>query len=113
MNSSSTLALLRKQKPVIEIRASSDGKPAQKFVGRCAATLDALIQAGDGGLTSFEYPAPRVSDYMYRLRKGGLAVETITEGHAGPFSGSHGRYILRSEVNVIERVRAGEGRHAA
>ena len=56
MTSTNTPALLRQENPVIELRASIDGKPSnvRRQVRRY---LDALIQAGDRGLTSYEYPA--------------------------------------------------------
>jgi hypothetical protein len=113
MTSTNTPALLRQENPVIELRASIDGKPEQTFVGRFAATLDALIQAGDRGLTSYEYPAPRTSHYIYRLRKDEVSIETETEAHSGPFRGSHARYRLKSTVRVAKVVRAGEASNAA
>jgi hypothetical protein len=109
----SNAALLRQQNPVVEMRASVDGKPEQKFVGRFAATLDALILANEGGLSPLDWPMPRWAHYVYRLRRDGVVIETVTEAHAGPFSGTHARYVLRSEVKVIERINAEEGRSDA
>lgn len=73
--------------------------------GRCAWTLDALICAGDKGVTPIERPAPRWSHYVDILRdRHGLNIETVEERHGGPFKGWHGRYVLRSDVEVVERL---------
>ena len=34
-------------------------------------------------------------------RKHGLAIETVHEKHRGDFPGRHGRYVLRSAVEII------------
>jgi hypothetical protein len=107
----STSALLRD--PIVQLRASVDGKPEQTFVGRFAATLHALHQAGERCLTSYEYPAPRVSHYVFRLRRDGVSIETVTEPHCGPFSGTHARYFLKSDLNIVKVVRAEEAANAA
>jgi len=73
--------------------------------GRVAWTLDNLIRAGERGCTPIERPAPRWSDYVFKLRKAGFTVETIDEKHTGTYSGEHGRYVLRSPVEVVEEVR--------
>jgi hypothetical protein len=99
---------------IIEIRASIDDKAPQTFVGRFAWTLNELIGAGEKGVTPLERPAPRWSHYVFRLRREGVAIETITEAHAGAYSGSHARYVLRSKATVLATRRAGEGHsHAA
>lgn len=69
--------------------------------GRVADTLCKLIDAGNDGITSLENPAPRWSDYVFKLRRRGIDVETITEEHGGDFPGNHGRYVLRSKVQRI------------
>jgi hypothetical protein len=83
----------------------AEGRPLQ-FKGRDAWALDALLQAGERGVTPIERPAPRWSHYIHRLRQAGLVVETIHETHAGAYAGHHGRYVLRSEVVVVEAERA-------
>ena len=70
--------------------------------GRVAWTLDQLIKAGEGGCTPFDNPAPRWSDYVFKLRRDGFNVETRDEAHGGPYSGTHARYVLVSPVRVIE-----------
>jgi len=64
----------------------------------CAATL---IDTGGRGFTTIERPAPRVSDYVFKLRAKGLPVETKEEKHTGAYSGTHGRYRLLAPVSVI------------
>lgn len=76
-----------------------------KVNGRVAWTLDKLLNAGERGVTPIEHPAPRWSDYVFKLRKAGFTVETIHEAHGGTYSGEHGRYVLRSPVEVIAEVR--------
>jgi hypothetical protein len=74
--------------------------------GREAWALDRLLKAGEAGCTPIDQPAPRWSDYVFKLRRRGLAVETIHESHGGAYSGHHARYQLRSPVKVLAEVRA-------
>jgi hypothetical protein len=67
--------------------------------GRCEDTLAKLIDAGPEGMTSLENPAPRLSDYVFKLRKRGITIDTITETHGGDFPGV--RYVLRSKVERL------------
>jgi hypothetical protein len=99
--------------PVVEITASVDGKPAQTFFGRRAWALHHLVEAGDAGCTPITTPGPRWSDYVFKLRRDGVSVETLDEKHGGSFSGLHARYCLRSKVHVLKTIRAGKARHAA
>ena len=88
----------------IDCSSPGDVELTQKtFVGREAWLLDRLLDAGDRGVTTLENPAPRVSHYLMKIRRAGIVVETIREPHKGAYSGSHGRFILRSPVTVIER----------
>ncbi|MEP2757500.1 MAG: hypothetical protein ABJP66_00280 [Hyphomicrobiales bacterium] len=68
--------------------------------GRNAWALFHLIEAGDKGCTPIDTPGPRWSAYVHSLRCDGVDIETITEPHAGPYSGTHARYVLRSDVKV-------------
>jgi hypothetical protein len=70
--------------------------------GRMAWCLAELVAAGPKGITTLENPAPRISEYVRRLRNDGLDIETVNEYHPPPFKGRHGRYVLRSAVDVIE-----------
>jgi hypothetical protein len=69
--------------------------------GREAWTLDKLIEAGAKGVTPREFPAPRWSCYVARLRKRGLVIETIHESHLGAYPGRHGRYVLRTTLSLV------------
>lgn len=70
-------------------------------VGRDAWALKQLIAEGEKGCTAIYNPAPRWSHYIFKLRQTGLVIETIHEEHGGPYSGTHGRYVLRSDVKVL------------
>ena len=73
----------------------------QSFVGREAWTLRHLVRAGRIGMTTIDYPAPRWSHYVYKLRKAGLVISTDYEPHKGDFPGTHGRYRLETSIEVI------------
>ena len=66
--------------------------------GRDAWALDRLREAGPKGCTPITEPAPRWSAYVFNLRALGVPIETVTEPHGGAFSGTHGRYVLRADV---------------
>lgn len=70
--------------------------------GREAWALLSLIASGERGCTPIDNPGPRWSAYVCDLRRRGIAVETVPERHAGPFPGSHARYVLRSRVAVLK-----------
>ena len=72
-------------------------------IGREAWCLAQLIANGERGVTPIERPAPRWSDYVFRLRKRGLPVLTIEEAHGGPYRGHHARYRLDVPLSVIEQ----------
>ena len=82
------------------------GERTLDFAGRQAWALAALIERGEAGVTPIEHPGPRWSDYVFKLRKTGLVIETVHERHGGPYSGEHARYRLKTEVHVIERSAA-------
>jgi hypothetical protein len=60
--------------------------------------LRLLIGAGARGVSTLEVGAPRLAAYVHKLRCAGVAIETQTEPHGGPFAGHHARYRLRSRV---------------
>jgi hypothetical protein len=66
--------------------------------GREAWALDRLRLAGTKGCTPITEPAPRWSAYVHKLRGQGVPIETVQEPHGGEFSGTHGRYVLRADV---------------
>jgi hypothetical protein len=74
------------------------------FRGRDAWALKRLSEAGEGGITAFDEIGPRLSHYIFKLRRAGLTIETIDESHGGAFAGTHGRYVLRSRVRIVEEV---------
>jgi hypothetical protein len=90
----------------LQIRVGGHEGRTLSVKGRDAWALDALLRAGERGVTPIERPAPRWSQYIFKLRRAGLVVETIDEPHAGAYSGHHGRYVLRSDVEVLEEERA-------
>jgi hypothetical protein len=93
------------QSPVVSMKIQH-GERTLAVTGRKAWALDALITRGDAGVTPLEHVGPRWSDYIHKLRKDGLDIETVDEKHGGPFAGLHARYVLKSPVTVIERVAA-------
>lgn len=70
--------------------------------GRDAWALQALVAAGEGGVTPIGTPGPRWSAYIFNLRQMGLVIETVHESHSGPFPGTHARYVLRSDVSIVD-----------
>jgi len=85
----------------IRVRIEPDG-PTIAVSGRDAWALQKLIGVGDAGTTPLDTPGPRWSGYVHKLRKAGLVIETIHEGHGGPFPGRHARYVLRSNVTALD-----------
>jgi hypothetical protein len=98
---------------IVELQVNVDGGPERKFVGRFAWTLFELVKAGKKGCTPIEQPAPRWSNYVFRLRRRGVDIDTVTVKHAGAYAGTHACYVLRSTVEVNKVIRAGEKRHDA
>lgn len=77
-----------------------DGDRRIDVLGREAWALLQLIEAGARGCTPIDNPAPRWSHYVWLLRGDGFKVETVDESHAGPFAGSHARYVLHDVVTL-------------
>ena len=69
--------------------------------GREAWCLAQLVLTGNKGVTPIERPAPRWSDYVFKLRKRGLPVQTIDEAHGGPYRGTHARYLLDVPMAIL------------
>lgn len=93
----------------------TSGDQAVTVVGRAGWGLLHLIAAGSAGLTTLARPAPRWSDYIFKLRRAGFVINTVEEGHEGTFSGHHGRYTLVDRVsvsggNLAEWLASDEGR---
>jgi hypothetical protein len=71
------------------------------LAGREEWALSHLLAAGNRGCTPIDTPGPRWSDYVFKLRRRGIDIATITEMHGGPYAGHHARYILRSKVERL------------
>ncbi|ANH02659.1 hypothetical protein [Shinella sp. HZN7] len=97
------------KKLTITARILPDGKP-MTVIGRDAWALRNLINAGTAGCTPIDHPGPRWSHYVFKLRGFGFLIETVHENHGGPFAGTHARYVLRSNVEVL---RASDQQEAA
>jgi hypothetical protein len=74
-----------------------------RVLGQEARTLEALRCAGDAGVTAQEISswALRLAHYCMKLRKLGLAIEMQREHHKGPVPGWHGRYFLKTPVEIL------------
>lgn len=88
------------QKPFIKFAVEPDGA-ILRVVGRDAWCLRQLLNSGDRGFTTLENPAPRVSHYIFKLRRAGLIIESKEEKHGGLYSGRHSRYILHTRIRVL------------
>lgn len=86
-----------------EIETLEGWKPFVE-TGRRGWLLKALIEAADNGITTLECPAARISSYVHRLRKAGIAIDTEMEPHGGPYSGRHARFRLTSRIRLVEGV---------
>lgn len=69
--------------------------------GREEWALSHLLAAGSNGCTPIDTPGPRWSDYVFKLKKRGIVIETVTEAHGGPYRGTHARYVLRSRIERL------------
>jgi hypothetical protein len=87
--------------PIVRVKIGDDG-PVITIRGRDAWALLQLRAANEYGCTAIENPGPRWSGYVHKLRKAGIVVETVREGHGGPFPGQHARYILSSAVTILQ-----------
>ncbi|MBB1498538.1 hypothetical protein H5394_10340 [Paracoccus sp. MC1862] len=82
------------------IRCEGDAPCLIIAKGRDRWALEALMAAGPNGCTPINNPAPRWAAYIHNLRALGVAIDTITEKHGGPFAGHHARYVLRCHVTA-------------
>jgi hypothetical protein len=80
------------------------GSPPITLRGREKWALEKLINAGKAGCTPITTPGPRWSHYVWKLRGHGFKIETIHEPHDGPFPGHHARYVLHSDVQILEEA---------
>lgn len=80
----------------ITIQIAPDGA-VKRFSGRFAWALSELIRAG----APVDRPTPRLSHYIYRLRREGVPIKTVPEKHGGEYAGPHGRYVIAPAVTVV------------
>lgn len=92
------------------LHVGEDAVQILELKGREEWALSHLLAAGGRGCTPIDTPGPRWSDYVFKVKKRGIAIETVTEAHGGPYRGTHGRYVLRSRV---ERLASSWGPGAA
>jgi hypothetical protein len=78
------------------------GGPQIRVTGRVAQTLNLLLAVGPRGFTPGEASplgwARRSSDYVFRLRRLGVAIATISETMGDC---RIGRYVLQSRVALV------------
>lgn len=80
----------------------TDGEPLLlDLKGREEWALSHLLAAGNLGCTPIDTPGPRWSDYVFKLRRRGIDIVTITEAHDGPYAGTHARYVLKSKIEPV------------
>ena len=72
-----------------------------ELAGREEWALSHLLGAGSHGCTPIDTPGPRWSDYVFKLRRRGIDIATITEMDGGPYAGHHARYALKSKVERL------------
>ena len=72
--------------------------------GQEARTLLALHAAGNAGITALEVSswALRLAHYQMKLRRLGLVIDMEREEHFAPARGWHGRYFLRTPIEIVE-----------
>ena len=93
-----------KAQVTMRVRILPDG-PTIRVNGREAWTLRRLIDAGAKGISGFDQIGPRLSAYIFDLKRLGFSIETQHEKHGGQFPGNHARYVLRSAVEVLEETK--------
>jgi hypothetical protein len=90
-----------------KLDGSNPESPELQAAGRDAWALMRLVNAGKTGITSLDNPAPRLSHYIFKLRRMGVNISTEYEVHKGDYSGEHGRYKLQSPVRIVQVLEAG------
>lgn len=63
--------------------------------------LSHLLAAGAYGCMPIDTSGALWSDYVFKLRRRGIDVETITETYDGPYAGHDDRCVLRSRVSPL------------
>jgi hypothetical protein len=83
------------------LHASDGSLQILELAGREEWALSHLLAAGEEGFTPIDTPGPRWSDYVFKLRRRGIDIATITEAHSGPYAGHHARCVLKSKVERL------------
>lgn len=96
-----------RRRGALVIQVAIDGRRPVILKGRVAWALDCLKDAGRDGCNPLKQPALRWSEYVRRLRRRGVQVETVMETHGGQFPGQHARYVLRSRVRMLPPKKGG------
>ena len=88
----------------VAFRILSDGRTCD-VSGQTAKALIALAEAGERGCTALEVAswAYRFAHYVLCLRRLGLKIDMEHEQHQG---GWHGRYFLRTGVQIFQTAEA-------
>jgi hypothetical protein len=69
------------------------------LIGGDAWMMGQLICAATKGVTFLEKPAPRMSHYVWKLRRRfGINIASHEEQHGGAYAGRHVRYVLQRRV---------------
>lgn len=93
----------------VTARRPPDGD-AFHVTGQEARTLLLLIEKGQQGVVAYDFeggPPFRLPAYTWSLmRKHNLIIETVRESHPG---GWHGRFVLHTLLQVIQRSDWAEG----
>jgi hypothetical protein len=96
--------------PIVAITVELSDGQRKTFRGRDAWCLAELIAGGLVGVTPIERPAPRWSHYIWKLKRAGVHIDTVYERHGGAYSGTHGRYLLRTALRIVEVVRQSDAK---
>ncbi len=96
---------------IVYLQREENREPTQHTAsGRPGQTLYCLVAAGERGITAAEVSnwALRLAGYVYDLRhKHGLNIQAAQEPNTTGI-GTHARYILQSDVQIIE-IRQSKG----
>ena len=76
---------------------------SKTFRGRYAWALRRLIRAGEQGCAPIDWPDLGWPHYVEALRGEGVRIDTVMERHRGQNPGTHVRYVLRSDVAIVEQ----------
>lgn len=94
----------RPPKDRLTVRIEPDGRLIH-LDGREAWACRKLIEAGRRGCTPLDTPGPRWSAYIHALRtEFGIIIETEHVSHFGDYPGHHAKYIVRSDLTIVEEV---------